>query len=71
MLVTVVRGTLGHVVWRQNRTTLKVRQWICSRDGFAVTIASEPAQLEPELAAIIQHSVGLVGAIQQMFQLDL
>jgi hypothetical protein len=67
----LVRGSTGVVTWTRVPLDPRSWNWVCSRDSFVVAGPTDPAQAEGAAVAIAQHSVGLVGAIAQVVQLDL
>lgn len=68
--ITLIRGSNGSVVWALRRTGVEEYSWICQRDQFKVITPQNAAGLEGFLLAVAQHSTGLVGAIQQVVQLE-
>ena len=71
MQLIVVRGSTGVVTWSKVLTDLHAHMWVCTRDQFAVIGPDVPGDAESCAVQIAQHSVGLVGAIAQVVQLDL
>lgn len=70
MLCIVVRGATGVLVWQRVPTGPRTYRWVCARDKFVVAQPLTALQAEQSLAALASHSVGLVGAISQVVQLD-
>jgi hypothetical protein len=71
MLLIAVRGVNGSIAWRQEMIGAHSWAWVCVRDSFTVVGPQEPQEVEPAVQAILQHSVALVGAVQQLVQVDL
>lgn len=70
MKVILVRCANGLVVWVQHRTAQHSKAWMCTRDNFVLAEPSEPGGLSQFLATMQQHSVSLMGAIQQLTELE-
>lgn len=68
--ITLIRGQNGSVVWALRRTGVDELSWICLRDQFKVVTPSTPAGLEGFLTTVAQHSSTLIGAINQVIQLE-
>jgi len=66
----VVRGANGLVVWQKVYTGPQVYTWRCDRDKFTVPQPTSDT-LESTLLAIGSHSQSLIGAINQVVELDM
>lgn len=71
MDLIIVRGANGVVTWAREATGRHSRQWRCSRDSFVIASPEDPSLAEAAAVGLVQHSAGLVGAVQQVLQLDL
>jgi len=69
--VIIVRGQQGVVAWSRVATGVGSGVWRCGRDEFNLPAPKALADVEPFLVTFSQHSVGLVGAIAQVVELDL
>jgi hypothetical protein len=69
--VIVVRGQTGIVAWTRSFTDRHVVFWVCGRDNFAVSAPDTDASAEQTLRDIVTHSSTLVGAVQQIVQIQL
>jgi hypothetical protein len=67
----VVRCSNGLVVWRQQATGLRTREWICTRDNVALQVPADETVIEQFLVTLAQHSSQLAGTIQQVVELDI
>lgn len=68
--IMVMRCTNGIVTWTRVQRSHFERAWRCNRDGFFIASPQLDSDVEPQLQKIIQHSVGLAGALQQIVELD-
>lgn len=71
MKIIIVRGANGIVGWTPAPAGRHVSSWYCTRDAFRVDGPDSPGDVEASTIAIVQHSAQLVGAIQNIVQLDL
>lgn len=71
MQLLIVRGASGVVTWSKQLTGLHAWDWVCTRDQFHVAGPTDSTLAEGVAVSIAQHSVGLVGAIAQLVQVDL
>lgn len=67
----VVRGATGTVIWDRVATGVQTANWICQRDKFAIPAPRNADDANSFLVTLNQHSASLVGAVQQVVQLQL
>lgn len=70
-LCIVVRGATGTVIWDRVATAINVANWVCQRDGFTIPAPHNATDANSFLVTLNQHSASLVGAVQQVVELQL
>lgn len=71
MIHTIVaHGASGWIIWQETSPSRGVREWVCTRDGFVLAAPDSQTKLEPFLAAMLQHSTPLIGAVSLIAELD-
>jgi len=71
MLVLVIRGSSGAVVWDRIQTGTTTAKWVCQRDAFAVPAPTNATEAQNALLAISNHSQQFTTSIAQVVELEL